>query len=174
MRRRLLLFVAAALLFGAGTALAQTDLTGTWRLQSSVQLPDDGGTCAYSGQTSITQSGATVSGFAELFLVSGPEACPAEMSADLSGNLETGEGPTFVDGTLTGPLGQTQFTGELSPNPGGGGTFDVRQGAFVGSAGTWAAQLLGATIPSLTPVGLTLFTLLLLASGTWFLSRQSA
>jgi len=173
MCRRPLLLVAAVLLFGVGNALALSDLTGNWSLQTTVQLPDEGGTCEYSGQASITQAGGAISGFADLLLVSGPGPCPAEMSANLSGVL-AGSIPYVVNGTLSGPLGETAFTGSLTPNPGGGGTFDVRQGGFAGSAGTWSAQLLRAAIPSLAPISLTILTLLLLASGTWILSRQTA
>ncbi|HEX6201305.1 MAG TPA: hypothetical protein VF150_13660, partial [Thermoanaerobaculia bacterium] len=136
--------------------------------------------CVYSGTVVASQSGADWTGPAELTLVSGEAGCPAEMLGDLTGTLSEDGGTIFITGFIDGgdPGGNATFSGTISPNPGGGGTMTVNQGAFDGAFGTWAAELLGGhaaeEIPELTPAGLAVLTLLLLAGGAWLLGRQAS
>lgn len=195
MRMRPLILVLACLTLAAGVALAQPpfDPNGTWSLDATVNLPDAGGTCEYSGQAALTETSGVLSGSAELFLQSGPGACPAEMSGDLSGQGSFDGPDFFLNGQITGPLGTTDFNGQLSPeppvvmghtevpralnpDPAGVGSFEVTTGDFTGSSGTWLAALLPVSFfsPKLAPVILTLLLLLLLGSGYGLLARRQA
>lgn len=180
------------------------DFSGTWSLTLEATLPGQQPTagqaaeagpglqergvlvedCIYSGTVNLSQDGNTVSGPVVLGLVSGPDACPGEMTGNLTGTLTGGDqvGTFQIDGTISrtddpqDPDGQATFTGTLSPNPGGSGTMNVSSGTFSGSRGSWMAQLQESVleVPELTPVGMTVLTLLLLAAGAWVLSRQTA
>lgn len=195
MRTRPLIVTLACLTLAAGVALAQPsfDPNGTWSLDATVNLPDAGGTCEYSGQATLTETSGVLSGSAELFLQTGPGACPAEMSGDLSGEGSFDGPDFFLGGQITGPLGTTNFSGQLSPeppvvvmgvdapralnpDPGGAGSFQVTTGDFTGSTGTWLAALLPVSFfsPKLAPAVLTLLLLLLLGSGYWLLVRRQA
>lgn len=193
--------IAAAVAVGAPAALdAQIlDLTGTWNLEVEAHLPQEdppppelagasakpapkGGVaapdCVYSGSVAASQTGSQWTGPAELTLVSGEAECPAEMIGDLTGTLSE-EGETiFIDGFIDGgnPGGNATFSGTISPNPGGSGTMVVDEGTFAGSSGDWSAVLLQSVleIPELTPAGLAVLTLLLLAAGAWLLGRQAS
>jgi hypothetical protein len=140
--------------------------------------PKQGAPCLYSGTVVLTQVGDQVSGPAELFLISGPASCPAEMSGMLTGTLSAGDvmGSMLISGMIDGadPSGVTTFSGTLSPNPGGSGDFAVTQGDFIGTGGTWLAVLQQSIleIPGLGPLGLGLLTVLLLAAGAWILARS--
>lgn len=172
------------------------DLTGTWTLELEA-APVEGEVvpvaaarqagpvlqpkgvavepCVYSGTVVATQDGAQWTGPAELSLVSGPVECPAEMLGDLTGELSEDGGVIFITGVIDGgQLGHATFDGTVSPNPGGSGIMAVDEGPFAGTDGTWIAQLQHSVeeIPELTPVGLGVLTLLLLAAGAWMLSRQ--
>lgn len=194
MRANRAIIVAAALLALALAASAEAqvavDFSGTWRLSVEATepapaaavapslAPKQGGTCVYSGNVMLTQSGAMVSGPVQLFLVSGPASCPAEMSGNLTGTLSAGDvmGTFLINGMIDGvdPAGVTSFSGTLSPNPGGTGDLAVTQGMFAGTGGTWMAVLQRSVlqIPGLGPVGLALLTVLLLAAGAWILARS--
>ena len=170
------------------------DLTGTWNLELEA-IPNEGELapeagpvlrpegvaiqpCLYSGTVVASQAGSQWTGPAELGLISGPAECPAEMIGDLTGTLSEDGGTIFITGFVDGasPSGNASFSGAISPNPGGGGTMVVNQGPFTGSVGNWSAVLQQSLleIPELTPAGLAILTLLLLASGAWLLGRQSA
>jgi hypothetical protein len=180
-----------ALVLGASAQVqAQVDFSGTWRLDVEANepvamgtsapalAPKQGAPCLYSGTVVLTQVGDQVSGPAELFLISGPASCPAEMSGMLTGTLSAGDvmGSMLISGMIDGadPSGVTTFSGTLSPNPGGSGDFAVTQGDFIGTGGTWLAVLQQSIleIPGLGPLGLGLLTVLLLAAGAWILARS--
>jgi hypothetical protein len=191
MRSSSTVFLAAAVLIVGVIAVAPwavaqtqpTDLTGTWDMQATVELPPPepaarpradlepkgvvADPCVFRGTANIVDQSGDLSGTVDLMLFSGPAGCPAEMSGMLSGGTDPGTSEIFVGGTISGPLGMLSFSGSLTPNPGGGGTFDVTQGAFMGASGSWAAQLAQniLEIPTLTAVGLTLLTLLVLGAG---------
>lgn len=168
------------------------DFSGTWNLDVEATQPELNaasepllGTklvapCVYTGTVELTQDGDQVMGPAQLFLVSGPESCPAEMSGNLTGTIGPGElvGSYVIAGTIDGadPTGVTSFSGILSPNPGGQGTLAVTQGDFLGTDGTWMAvlQQFGLSIPTLGRWGIAALTVLLLAAGAWILSRSQA
>lgn len=175
---RRLALAAAFLLFTVPAAHGQEpppDLTGQWLLGTTVQLSGEASPCVFEGIADIAQQGTQLSGTARLSLVSGPAACPAVMTAELSGAVEDGE-VVSLTGMLGGQLGTVDFTGTLSPNPGGGGDFTVTSGPFQGEEGTWTAQLVqsAAQIPTLVPLGLALLALALVAAGTLFLRRRAA
>lgn len=179
MRTRFLLFSLVVFTLGAGAAQAQGfSVSGTWNLDATVALPNEGGTCQYSGQANVSNDNGSLSGFAELFLDSGANDCPAEMSADLTGQGGFDGPDFFLSGMLLGgQLGEASFSGQLSPNPGGEGAFSVTSGPFTDSSGNWTAEKQLAAvgvIPNLTPVGLTLFLLLVLATGYFFLERRES
>lgn len=155
---------------------AQDELEGTWQLQVETTLSGEGTPCLYQGQLPLTQNENDWSGPAELFLVSGPGACPAEMTGALTGNITQDGDQFFIDGFVDGadPSGSASFTGVISDNPGGAGTFAVDGGPFEGEDGAWAAELLQSIleIPNLGPLGLVVLTVLLLAAGAWILARS--
>jgi hypothetical protein len=195
---------AAAILFvGLAVPVALQaqilDLTGTWNLELEANLPGEeppppelaagsatlaprggvpGPDCVYAGTVVASQSGADWTGPAELTLVSGEAGCPAEMIGDLTGTLSEDGGTIFITGFIDGgdPGGNATFSGTISPNPGGSGTMTVNQGSFDGTGGIWAAVLQQSAleIPELTPTGLAVLTLLLLAGGAWLLGRQAS
>jgi hypothetical protein len=175
------------------------DLTGTWNLELEANLPEEeppppelaagsaaaapkggvpGPDCVYAGTVVASQDGADWTGPAELTLVSGEAGCPAEMIGDLTGTLSEVGGTIFIDGFIDGgdPAGNATFFGTISPNPGGSGSMTVNQGSFDGASGAWLAELLHSPeeIPELTPAGLAVLTLLLLAGGAWLLGRQAS
>lgn len=174
------------------------DLTGTWNLEleafpegevAQEAAAQEAGPvleprgelvepCLYSGTVVASQDGDDWTGPAELSLVSDPAECPAEMIGDLTGTLTEDGGTIFITGFIDGgdPSGNATFDGTISPNPGGAGTMTVDQGAFEGTEGDWIAVLQQSVleIPELTPVGMAVLTLLLLAAGAWLLSRQAA
>lgn len=173
------------------------DLTGTWNLELEatppVVIPEAAARqagpvlqpegvlvepCLYSGTVVASQEGSQWTGPAELSLVSGPAECPAEMTGDLTGELSEDGGVIFITGFIDGgdPSGQATFDGTVSPNPGGSGTMTVNQGDFQDTEGEWVAVLQQSVleIPELTPLGMAVLTLLLLAAGAWVLSRQAS
>lgn len=170
--------IALGVLCVASPAPAQTvpipNLAGQWLLSADVVLEGETVPCHFEGLANVMQDGTLLTGNVTLGLITGPAACPPEMSAQLNGGIEAGN-QIFLFGQLGGDLGTLDFSGQISPNPGGGGDFNVRQGPFAGAMGVWAAQLIESVlqIPTLTAVGLTLLTLLLLGVGTLLL-RHSA
>ncbi len=189
--------VASFLLVFSGfltiTAFAQPDVSGTWALQTTAQLSDENEPCLFSGTARVVQVGSRINGPAQLFLDSGPAACPAEMMAQLTGTV----GPQGLSGTLNGGdlFGVASFQGQVNaggvslqgtiefqrragagPAPGGGATggFSVTSGPFSGGMGTWDAQLTEVMgIPVLTAAGVAFLTALILLSTIWLLRRTA-
>lgn len=175
----IMLLIGVAVLVPAAPATAQgapvPDLAGQWLLSTDVLLEGETVPCHFEGLARIMQDGTELSGEVTLGLVTGPAACPPEMTAQLSGGLEIGT-EVYLFGQLGGDLGALNFSGQISPNPGGGGDFNVTQGMYMGLTGTWAAELLESVlqIPTLTAVGLTLLTLLLLGAGALLLRHATS
>ncbi len=188
---------AAPVAFGQN---ANPDIGGTWRLNASTLLTGQEVPCEYQGDVPLTQDGDSWTGPADLLLLSGPEACPAEMIGDLTGMLAPGEvaGVTQITGAIDGtdPGGHVTFSGTITNGPAamtparpsrkasvlaakaalqGTGGLSVDQGSFSGNGGTWNAIRLAQSVldvPELTPVGLTLLVLMLLAGGAVLLRGQ--
>lgn len=171
---------------------AQASLTGTWTLQASAFLPDIKTPCQYQGTLELSPTDGGWIGPATLSFVSGPEGCPAELTAQCTANLDGGTVTGTLDGgdafgmaTFTGTLTGAAITGTLgdgapqadkkapvTPKASPGGTFNTDSGPFMGVGGTWlAARLSVLAIPTLTESGLILLTLLLLASASLLLMR---
>jgi hypothetical protein len=177
-------FTVVVLLVVLGVALpaaTQTtiNLSGTWTLGSSFTLPElqkQLAPCVFNGAAVIQQDGSEIFGRVIQTLVSGPEECPAEMLADLSGSYNPVSKQVSLQGSMDGgtQFGMASFGGEISPEQGGGGESAVEQGPFAGASGTWTAVLTqqGEGIPVATPVGLTLLVLVLLAVGSALLRQQ--
>lgn len=164
-----MLGLAIVLTAVAAPALAQVDYSGAWDLSATSVLPDEGGTCSFEGSVQISQSPNGVSGVASLSLVAGPDSCPMELMADLTGRV--GEGDCIVDGVLLGgQLGDATFGGCPGDQPGSlQGSMQVTAGPFAGTTSIWtgARQTQQAAIPTLSAAGLALFIGLLLAAGAW-------
>lgn len=163
--RRLALLAAAALLVAAPALHAQ-DLSGSWLMDMSADVPEAAEPCLYSGDCEMSQDGNQLTGTVDLMLVSGPEDCPAEMTAALAGSVDGDD----VFGTLSGADGQADFAGSRANSF--VGSFQATEGPFAGSSGEWVAvrPLVHVTeIPTLTGAGLTLLVLALLAGGAWVL-----
>jgi hypothetical protein len=174
-RRNLFLcvFLFAILLVAGAPALEaqDDDLSGSWLMDMSADVPEAVEPCIYSGDCEMSQDGNQLTGTVDLMLVSGPEDCPAEMTAALGGNVDGDD----VSGTLSGADGEADFTGSRANSF--VGTFQATEGAFAGSDGEWVAvrPLVHVTeIPTLAGAGLTLLVLALLGAGGWVLrSRRS-
>lgn len=191
MRRTLprLLLCAGAVLavaaFQPSAATAQQvppDLSGTYTLTATASLPNDGGTCTYSGTIVVTQNANGVFGTPTLFKQDGPLACPPLMTAELTGGFE---GDMLVLGLMLGPLGEAEFSALLGPVDARSrvaeeaqlildGTWTVTEGPFTGGGGTWAAApaAFSLTIPTLSWVGLAALAVLLLLIGAWLVHRK--
>lgn len=158
------------------TAAQGPDYSGTWRLDSVAQLPNDGGTCIFTGRVTLMQQGEALTGDALQVLVEGPMLCPPTMMATLGGEVDPMGCVTL--GTLMGPLGEAAFVG--CPGDAAGvlqGDWTVESGPFAGGSGTWSAARLPASaleVPSLSTVGLVALGLLLLTSALWMLRRRAA
>lgn len=145
------------------------DLTGTWTLQTTAQLPVDQGQagpagevvtppeCLFEGSAQVGQSNGAINGSAVLMLLSGPEGCPGAMDAGLSGgvqggtvsgNLDGGDafGQATFDGTVSEDMQQIRGRLEFKAEPTrmaaaavGGGQFSVLEGPFRSGGGSWSA-----------------------------------
>ncbi len=178
--------LACALLAApAARAQAPVDVSGFWELQTSVFTGQRGEfegqpDCAYRGSADVTQDGSDLGGTSRLTLESGNLGCPAQMTADIDGQIT---GNTLEMGMLMGgQLGTAQWAGTVSPafvegTGVTGGDFFVDSGPFSGSGGTWSAQRGQPpvlTIPTLTRVGLVVLVVLLLGAAGLLLRRRSA
>lgn len=170
----LLLFL---LLGPPSTALAQfptPDYSGRWEMNTTADLPNDGGTCVFEGTANVMQNGTDLTGTVMLTLVDGPPACPMEMMADLTGQV--GTSGCVELGVLLGQLGEASFLG----CPGDVmdsllGSFEVTEGGFMGAMGGWAAVLAPQSIfeiPALSWFGLAALAVLLLVTGGLLLRRR--
>jgi hypothetical protein len=165
-----------ALAVASPTAAQVPDYSGTWQLDSFAELPNDGGTCTFTGRVTLEQMGDTLSGDAFQTLVDGPMLCPPTMMAALGGQVDP-EG-CVVLGALLGPLGEVTFVG----CPGDmmdtlEGDWTAESGPFAGAAGGWSAARLPPSVlevPSLSTVGLVALGLLLLTSALWMLRRRTS
>lgn len=174
----------------ASPAFAQANLEGTWELQASGVLPPqeipalnaqgDRGVmiepCVFEGSGNMTQTGDQLSGQATLMLVSGPDNCPSEMMADLTGTVE---GTSFF-GTLDGGqmFGLLDFQGTIADDGRSmQGSYTVEEGPFTGTTNTsWTAALRLSIldIPTLGTWGVTLLATLLALTSLLFLRRTWA
>lgn len=180
--RRLICFLAAFLVVAlpllaaafSATQCPSPNLSGQWTLNASGLLPDGEMPCTFQGNGNMVQDGNHLFGQADLMLVSGPPACPAEMSANLDGMLD---GSSFM-GTLDGGamFGVLAFSGMIGPDCRSlEGTYSVSSGPFMGVTGTWSSALAnGFLIPVLDGVGLFLLAGLLAYAGVILLRRRTA
>ena len=166
-RSRFVLLAAALVVIVAPTLGAQ-DISGSWLMETTVNLPDSTEPCVYGGDCEMTQVGDQLSGTVDLALVSGPAECPPEMTASLDGQVEG----DAVFGTLEGPQGQAGFQGSRANSF--IGSFLAEDGDFEGSEGEWLAVRPSVLdIPTLSAAGFILLVLALLAAGAWvFRTRQ--
>jgi hypothetical protein len=156
--------LAAALLLVLPAA-AQ-DLSGAWDMETTALLPGAEEPCVFSGACEMQEAESELTGTVELMLISGPEGCPAEMLADLSGFVDGDE----VGGVLMGgQLGEATFAGERTASF--TGDFTAEDGPYAGSTGSWFAvrppDLPVTAIPTATGLGLALLVLALLGAGLW-------
>jgi len=190
MARTRALALAAALvpaLLAAPAALGQApppDVSGSWDLATSVflgQLEGSDGLpdCEYQGSAQVTQDGSDLGGTSNLLLETGGGECPAEMSADIDGQIV---GNVIQMGMLMGgQLGTAQWGGTVDfaaeGDGGTGGDFTVDSGPFTGSSGTWSAvrgEPSALVIPTLTTVGVVVLVALLLGAAALLLRRRGA
>lgn len=181
MRKAIILLLATTALAMAGTALV--NLSGTWLLQWEGLLPDEKSPCVYQGLVNVF---AALKGSASVSLQTGPDACPDEMTAEITSLVVDG---TSISGVLDGgEFGMLDFQGSLvsaqqsvqakqdavPAGPALVGSFAVRSGGpFGGSEGSWNASLVAplTQVPLLNPYGL--FGLaLLLAAASYYLYRR--
>lgn len=172
-----LLALTPILTLALAAGAAAQDLTGTWDLQATVFLPSEGngGDCEYQGTSDFTQADGTVTGDPVLDFTSGDtESCPDELFGMLSGLVEMGT----ISGTISGEQGALDFSGDIFDEERGegqddnvAGGFDVTQGPFAGSSGSFSGQRV-AMMPTLTPWALGLLALALLAAGSLLLVRR--
>jgi hypothetical protein len=163
---------------------APADVSGSWDLQTSVFLgqvpvPEGLPDCEYQGSAQVTQDGSELGGTSNLTLVSGDGECPAEMSADIDGQVV---GTELEMGMLMGgQLGTALWGGSVDPQlegeGGTGGDFTVDSGPFTGAVGTWSAvrgEPSALVIPTLTTVGVIVLVALLLGAAALLLRRSGA
>lgn len=185
---RVLALVAVATLLGVPVAAQNADVSGNWNLQVMAFLPDVPTACEFIGTAQITQVGSDFSGMADLTLVSGPEGCPMELAATLSGVLDGNAMAGTLDGgqigmasfsgtvdgaaMLRGTLGGDRSAATVAPKATPAGRFSAGSGPYSGTSGSWAAARQSVLeIPTLTETGLMLMALLLMASAIFFLVR---
>lgn len=154
------------------------DVSGFWDLETSVFLNQQEGLpdCQYGGSADITQDGSDLGGSATLQLESGKPSCPAQMTADVDGEVA---GNTIEMGLLIGggQLGTAQWSGTVGPRAEGitGGPFTVDSGPFAGAGGTWSAvrgEPPVVAIPALDTVGVVVLAALLLGAAALLLRRR--
>ena len=170
----LLLFL---LLGPSSIGLAQfptPDYSGRWEMDTTADLPNDGGTCVFEGIANVQQNGTDLTGTVMLTLVDGPPACPMEMMADLTG--EVGTSGCVELGVLLGQLGEASFLGCPGDVMGSLlGSFDVTEGGFTGTMGGWGAVMAPLSIfeiPALSLFGLAALAVLVLVTGALLLRRR--
>jgi len=201
------LWTAVALLLATTAAYGQpallaADLTGTWTLEATEDLPVPEtrtgadalvlqGTCTFSGSANVSQdAGGALTGDASLKLVSGDPECPGSMSASLTGDVE---GTSLTMGMMIGGgnLGEATFDGTVNTSPlqsgpaiaaqavavlTAAGTNAVVSGPFAGTTGTWSAVVRQSVveIPTLDTTGLTALIALLILAAAFVLARRRA
>ena len=202
------LWTAAALLVSTTAAYGQppeppaADLTGTWTLEATEQMPNPEATtdadavvlqgeCTFSGSASVSQdAGGALTGDATLNLVSGDAECPTSMTASLTGSVEGSDvtmgmmvgggmlGEAIFDGTIggeelkSGPAIAEKAVAALTVT----GNNSVTSGPFTGVSGTFTAVVRQSVveIPTLGRTGLSALIALLIAAGAVVLARRRA
>ncbi|MCB1036285.1 MAG: IPTL-CTERM sorting domain-containing protein [Acidobacteria bacterium] len=167
------LFVSFAVYAGEVPPLP-FDVHGPWLLEASASLPTaEGVFCDFEGTAQILQDGTVINGDANLMLVNGPDGCPMEMSAQLSGIAA--DGAINMGVLMGGNLGEADFQGSAGDVVGTlQGSFQAINGPFGGSNGSWLArrQESVVAIPTLSDWGLVLMAVLLFLAGSLFMLRR--
>lgn len=170
-RPNLILILVAAGLVAVASPLVAQDLSGSWNMETTAELPEETSPCIYSGDCQMQQDGSSLTGTVVLGLVSGPASCPAEMMATIDGLVEGDS----VFGTLNGgQLGTASFQGSRT-NSFAGTFLTSSDGPFAGGDGSWLAVRPSASvleIPTLSSLGLIALVLVLLAGGAWILRAE--
>ncbi len=148
-------------------ALAQpavVDLSGPWGLQATGNLSAGAAPCSFQGAADLVQTGSQISGVAFLNLLSGPDGCPAEMTADVSGVIQGLDFTATLDG---GALGVLDTSGQAAQDGSSAqGSYLVTQGPFQNVTGDWSlTQASTFAIPTLGGIGLAALIGLLAAAG---------
>jgi hypothetical protein len=173
--RHFLLLPLVFLMLGQMSWAAQVPppgFAGTWDISMMTRIPGENTDCMFSGKAMVEQSNGDLSGTVMLKMSSGPDACPSEMSASMSGMAANG-GVQF--GVLMGGnLGEAMFEGK----PGDLlnrliGSFEVTTGPFADQDGTWSAMMAAPPVsyetkpvPSLAFYGAVFLLLMLLVIGS--------
>lgn len=166
----LFLLVLAPTLVAFPPQVSAQDLSGSWNMDTTAELPEETSPCIYSGDCQMQQDGSSLTGTVVLGLVSGPADCPPEMTATIDGTVE---GDSVFGTLLGGPLGTADFQGSRSNSF--SGTFVASPvGPFAGGDGSWLAVRPSVLeIPTAGATGLILLVLMLLAGGTWLLRSET-
>lgn len=169
-----LLVALVLLMFGSLASAAQmpaSGFAGTWNINMTTRIPGENTDCMFGGKAMVEQSNGDLTGTVMLMLSSGPDACPSEMNANMTGMVADG-GVKF--GVLMGGnLGEAMFEGK----PGDLlnaliGSFDVTTGPFAEQGGNWSAMMAPPVtydtkpVPSLAFYGAAILLLLLLLIGS--------
>ena len=163
-------------------AWAQVDYSGVWDLTTSTYIPDldTMEPCEYTGTALIVQNGDILKGTASLTLVSGPGACPSEMTAEVSGQVDgediewgllldqqLGEATFYTKGSRLDAAADGPAADPAPMSLAGG--FDVTQGPYAGQSGNWTAAFAmvieSTQVPTLAFYGLLLPVAVLLSVG---------
>lgn len=150
------------------------DVQGPWLLEASASLSmPEGLVCDFEGAAEIFQDGTVISGDADLTLVAGPDGCPLEMSAQLTGIAA--DGVINMGVLMGGNLGEADFQGAAGNLAGTlQGSFQTTSGPFAGSDGSWFARRQESVlaIPTLNDWGLALMAVLVFVAGSLFMLRR--
>lgn len=135
--RPILIFILlTATLVALPPQVSAQDLGGSWVLDVTAEIPEETSPCIYSGDSEIQQDGSSLTGTIVLALVSGPAACPPEVTGTIDGTVEGDSVFGTWDG---GQLGTADFQGTAS-NGSLAGTFQANpEGPFAGTDGSWQA-----------------------------------
>lgn len=166
----LFLFLFGSTLVALAPQASAQDLSGSWNMETTADLPEEPSPCIYAGDCQMQQDGSSLSGTVILGLETGPADCPPEMTATLEGSVDGDS----VFGTLNGgQLGTASFQGSRTNSF--SGTFqNSPEGPFSGGDGSWLAVRPSVLeIPTAGATGLILLVLMLLAGGTWLLRSET-
>lgn len=163
------LLLLTATLVALAPQLAAQDLSGSWNMDTTANLPEEASPCIYSGDCEMQQTGSSLGGTVVLGLVSGPASCPPEMTATIEGTVDDDD---VFGSLLGGQLGTASFEGTRSNSF--AGTFVAGgDGPFADGSGSWLAVRPSVLeIPTASVTGLILLVLMLLLGGTWLLRSE--
>lgn len=179
MKKLLIVFFSLTALAVAGVVAIQ--LSGVWQLTFSAVISGEQTPCVYQG--TITVNEAMVGGSSVVNLQSGPDACPDQLTANITSLSADG---SSISGTLDGgqEFGTVQFEGNVflgmqmlnqkaEVQNDASGSFVIDSGPFSDTEGSWSAQFQGplSQIPLLSPVGLLVMASLLVLTA-FYLHRQ--